>query len=580
MNYTNKYTKLSPFINMLNDVTLVPGVIIIQGNRTYGKKGNAFLYKFVPHDRSKKTLLVPFQIKGMGFNKCFKNRYVIVKQLNNSDGIISINIGDTDILDNFYEYSLFCKNLNHSIKNFTKHVSRITHNTQNTHNTHNMHNEPFFEQLNFEDRTSFNIISIDPLGCQDIDDAFGINVCDGKLILSIYISNVPFTIDRLGVWDYLLPPKNTPGDGESDRVSDKVCDASQKHNCRISSIYLPDKKITMLPTSLSDNICSLLKGKTSEALAMDITLSSEYKIEKIEYKLCLIKVKKNYDYDEIDKQLVFDQQYNDVCEAVKQLNVDRNYMKDINDSHDVIAFLMILMNNEVGKLFQSHKCGIFRKTTNFEVHKIDGIATTTATTTTTETETTPTETTTTATTTTTTELPKVVSSFLSNRLNGSGNYSMYEENVEHKTLGLSAYVHITSPIRRMVDLLNMVHLQTILGLYRFSSNNFFDSWYTQSNIEQINISSKNIRKLQNECNMLYIFSNDSTIINREHCGYVVDSFFGKNNKEKYSIYFDELNVLLNYSTEDVHIVGDKLIFKIIVFKDESTMRQKIRLQKR
>ena len=524
----------------MNTEILIPGVLIIQGNRTYGKKGNNFLYKFVSHDYKKK-LLIPFQIKGMGFNKCFKNKYVIVKQLNETDGIIFNNLGDTDILENFYEYSLHCKNLSHSIKKFTKHVGHITM------------NDPYFDI--FEDRTSFNIISIDPSGCADIDDAFGIQINDdNKKILSVYISNVPFTIDTMGLWNFLSPPNSN---------------SSVVEQCRVSSIYLPNKKIPMLPPFLSDNLCSLLEGNIRGALAMDVTLTDDCKIEKIDFKLCFIKVTKNYNYDDIDNKLVIDEQYNQVHSIVDKLNIDRNYLavsldakKENIDSHDVIAFLMILMNHEVGKLFKHHKCGIFRKTQTTDsvndkildnVENINVLK----------------------------NLPKSVSRFLSNKINGSGNYSMYEENIEHRTLRLDSYVHITSPIRRLVDLLNMVHLQTILGLYKFSYNDFFKDWYTKSNIDHINVASKKIRKVQNECNMLDLFSNDETIANSEHCGYLVDKYQGKNNNQKYSIHFhiSEKDILINYSTKDILSIGDKLMFKIIVFKDESDVRQKIRLHR-
>ena len=41
---------------------------------------------------------------------------------------------------------------------------------------------------------------------------------------------------------------------------------------------------------------------------------------------------------------------------------------------------------------------------------------------------------------------------------------------DHEMLDLDAYVHITSPIRRLVDLLNIMKLQDSLGLYTLKEN--------------------------------------------------------------------------------------------------------------
>ena len=51
-----------------------------------------------------------------------------------------------------------------------------------------------------EDRRLRPIISIDPAGCLDIDDAIGLyKTGDGQTVLSIYISNVPLMINYLNL---------------------------------------------------------------------------------------------------------------------------------------------------------------------------------------------------------------------------------------------------------------------------------------------------------------------------------------------------------------------------------------------
>ena len=122
-----------------------------------------------------------------------------------------------------------------------------------------------------EDRTDLNIYSVDPVNSKDFDDAFGIQMCNNKdyYILSIYISNVSFWLDILDLWD--------------------------SFSKRISTIYLPDRKRPMLPTILSDAICSLVEGEKRFAFTMDLHINKESEqIVKYNFVNTMINVKKNY----------------------------------------------------------------------------------------------------------------------------------------------------------------------------------------------------------------------------------------------------------------------------------------------
>ena len=61
---------------------------------------------------------------------------------------------------------------------------------------------------------------------------------------------------------------------------------------RISTIYLPDRKRPMLPTVLSDALCSLQEGRWRFALALNIYIDEDGKIYDTEYTNTCIKVKK------------------------------------------------------------------------------------------------------------------------------------------------------------------------------------------------------------------------------------------------------------------------------------------------
>ena len=73
-------------------------------------------------------------------------------------------------------------------------------------------------------RETRNIFSIDPLHSKDFDDAFDIEKLEDGFRISVYISNVSFWMDAMDLWD--------------------------SFSNRISTIYLPDRKRPMLPTSI------------------------------------------------------------------------------------------------------------------------------------------------------------------------------------------------------------------------------------------------------------------------------------------------------------------------------------------
>ena len=66
-------------------------------------------------------------MKNISFSKVFKNLYVTINydSWNDKHPIAKIDnvIGPVDVIDNFYEYQLYCKSLNASIQKFKKDAS-------------------------------------------------------------------------------------------------------------------------------------------------------------------------------------------------------------------------------------------------------------------------------------------------------------------------------------------------------------------------------------------------------------------------------------------------------------------------
>ena len=127
---------------------------------------------------------------------------------------------------------------------------------------------------------------------------------------------------------------------------------------RISSIYLPDRKRPMLPTVLSDALCSLTQKDTRFDLRLSLIINPNFEIVTHTFDNCVIKVKKNLRYDTPSQENNPD--YKMLLGVIKKMNRKKKYVDSINDSHDVIAYMMIIYNYLTAQRFIQEKVGIFR----------------------------------------------------------------------------------------------------------------------------------------------------------------------------------------------------------------------------
>jgi exoribonuclease R len=528
----------------------IAAVLILDNNKTYGRENkNSFkdlstkdlstkegklLYKCVPNDTSIPIFLVPYEIKQMGFSKVFNNLYVTIRFNHwlekHPRGILSLTIGPVDIIDNFYEYQLYCKNLNISLKEFNKTTTNSI--KQKAHIHDSFITDIFKKYPNIEDRTSWKTFTIDPSGSQDFDDGFSIKSLGSngqKTLLSIYIANVSIWLDCLNLW---------PAFSE-----------------RISTIYLPNRKIPMLPNILSDCLCSLQSNARRFAFTMDIIFDNDYNIISINYANCLIKVFKNFCYEE--PALLNDLDYIHLLQSTTNLSSKYKYVS-IHDSHDVVSYLMIFMNHHCAKELLKNKNGIFRCVSNKDKDKHFLPS----------------------------SLPTDVSQFLKIFSSTSGQYinieSYPEENLlqlcRHETLQLEAYIHITSPIRRIVDLLNMIQFQINNQLIFLSEHTlqFYSTWI--SKIDYINTTMRSIRQVQNDCNLLEMCFNNDSVIDKIYDGYCFDKSITDNNFFQYMVFISELRIssriIINHEFDNY----TQHKFKLFLFNDEEKFKKKIRLQ--
>ncbi len=127
-----------------------------------------------------------------------------------------------------------------------------------------------------EDLRDRPIYTIDEPHTKDVDDALGIEPLPGGFRVGIYIADVSGLI-----------PKGSPLDREA---------AS-----RATSIYLPEERIPMLPSEVSEGLCSLLEGETRAAVGLILDVDHHGRLTGHRFCLCWIRVKRRMSYAEVDE---------------------------------------------------------------------------------------------------------------------------------------------------------------------------------------------------------------------------------------------------------------------------------------
>jgi exoribonuclease R len=149
--------------------------------------------------------------------------------------------------------------------------------------------------------------------------------------------------------------------------------------------------------------------------------------------------------------------------------------------------------------------------------------------------------------------------------------------LKHSDLGLDAYVHITSPIRRIVDLLNIIQLQKALNLTTLSEKaiHFLDSWLQK--LDYINVTTRAIKRIQNDCTLLDTCFNNPAILERLHDGYCFDKIVRADGLYQYVVYLHELKLTTRVTIRESIENFEKRQWKLFVFNNEAKSKRKIRL---
>ena len=317
----------------------------------------------------------------------------------------------------------------------------------------------------------------------------------------------------------------------------------------VSTIYLPNQNRVMLPSILSEKFGSLKKKEERFVFAFTFYFNEkgQEKSEKNTIENKLITVNENFIYEE--EKLQQNRSYQNLFEFT-------NNKVKIKDSHELVAYWMIYTNKYVANYMKLRQRGIFR-TSQFRK---------------TETE-------------TETETETKINQLQLWR-NSSCQYVLFQKDDE-----TTEYLHITSPLRRLVDLLNQLILTKELfpSFLSLDACFFLNEWTKK--IDFINRSMKSIRKVQKDCWMMNSFFHHPDIIKNKNSVLVYDGIVLEKKKKddkndvnvkkeienSYTIYLETMNFISKIKVYENLEIGSKHKFQVFLFEREHEGGKKIQL---
>lgn len=289
------------------------------------------------------------------------------------------------------------------------------------------------------------LITIDGQSTLDLDDAISLEKTDDGYILGIHIIDVGYYI-------------------KNDDIIDREA------RLRGSSIYMPDDKLSMIPSQLSEDLCSLREGEIRPGISTVVKMNRFF--EMIDYNVIpsIIKVHKQMTYTEAnllngkddpvttlykiaqvlrEKRLkagaiqitlpevnIWIDEYNEI----KYAKIDRE-----NPSRMLISEMMIFANQLMAKFLAENEVpAVFRSQAEPKQRLFKGIE------------------------------ESLILNFMQRRQLSRAVIGTVPE--MHAGLGVQAYVTATSPIRRYHDLLTQRQLRAILG---------YEPPYSRSHLDEI-----------------------------------------------------------------------------------------------
>ena len=169
-----------------------------------------------------------------------------------------------------------------------------------------------------------------------------------------------------------------------------------------ATIYLPGGTRPMLPRTIAEDIGSLVAGKERPAWRFMVTIDECGRVASFTRDRVVVRVTANYTYSNVRGGL-----WNRIAALAKLLNAGYGWYEEfeMEDSHNVVACCMLAVNHAAGVILKNSRSGLLRACNE-----------------------------------------KEGASYVKADAPGD---------VRHETLGLAAYAHVTSPLRRVADIVNL-----------------------------------------------------------------------------------------------------------------------------
>jgi exoribonuclease R len=327
-------------------------------------------------------------------------------------------------------------------------------------------NNYHFDNAIYREKYDKKVITVDPIGSIDLDDGFTIDDNDTFYNLDIHIAD-PVS--------YFLP---------NSEFTNLIIDEISK---RVSTCYVEDS-CHLFPISFVNIVSFLTKTVETEKRSMSFIFNINKNTLKVNLQIKLLTLTniENLSYENFQQVCDNDINYKNKLYCLVNMLIDimkLNYDKktlNIDFSHKIIEIFMLFTNWSVGNyLKENSKCFIARIQEMFcSEDKLSNI-------------------------------PNYVTNFL----NFSANYSIIDttsnlNSLNHFSLGLNNYSHVSSPMRRFIDFIN--HLIIYSNILNNSPDKFLPNIINNINIDFVNDTIRKQKKILSSYHILkYINSSEN-----------------------------------------------------------------------
>ncbi len=240
----------------------IAGVLLCDSKTKYGIHNSKTIYLCYPYDKRYPTFYLPSKYENETHKKYVYFQFVEwSKESKYPLGSVLDYIGNVGDKDAEYLYLRYVYDL-HTVKECKMDKKKYEA-------------DKVIHDALQKKREDYQIYTIDPVGCKDIDDGFHfVEKGDGKMEVGIHISYV---------WKYF----------------EKNPYYFDLFSQRVSTLYTHTKNIDMIPKEYSTHLGSLVEREKKCALSIVYQIE-EYKIVSYEVKETVVYVVKNYDYESVD----------------------------------------------------------------------------------------------------------------------------------------------------------------------------------------------------------------------------------------------------------------------------------------